>query len=66
VNGRYDFLSPLEASQQPLFRLLGSPSGDKRHVLFESGHVPPWPDVVRETLNWLDRYLGPVKTKRSD
>jgi len=29
-------------------------------VLFESGHVPPFPDVVRETLDWLDRYLGPV------
>jgi len=66
VNGRYDFLSPLEASQQPLFRLLGSPSGDKRHVLFESGHVPPWPDVVRETLNWLDRYLGPVQIRTSE
>ena len=23
---------------------------------------PPWPDVVRETLDWLDRYLGPVAT----
>jgi hypothetical protein len=32
----------------------------KKHVLFESGHVPPFPDVVRETLDWLDRYLGPV------
>jgi len=65
VNGRYDFLSPLQASQRPLFRLLGSPSRDKRHVLFESGHVPPWPDVVRETLDWLDRTLGPVQ-KRSE
>ena len=31
-------------------------------MLFESGHVPPFPDVVRETLVWLDRYLGPVTT----
>jgi dienelactone hydrolase len=62
INGRYDFTSPLETSQQPLFRLLGSKPADKKHVVFDSGHVPPWPDVVRETLDWLDRYLGPVAT----
>jgi hypothetical protein len=26
--------------------------------------VPPWLDVVRETLNWLDHYLGPVGSSR--
>ena len=62
INGRYDFTEPFETSQQPLFRLLGSPAKDKKHVVFDSGHVPPWPDVVRETLDWLDRYLGPVTT----
>jgi hypothetical protein len=61
-NGRHDFNYPLEESQRPLFRLLGTPEADKKHVLFESGHVPPFPDVVRETLDWLDRYLGPVQT----
>jgi formylglycine-generating enzyme required for sulfatase activity/dienelactone hydrolase len=60
VNGRYDFGAPLETSQLPLFRLLGSKPGEKRHAVFDSGHVAPWPDVVRETLDWLDRYLGPV------
>ncbi len=65
VNGRYDFASPFETSQVPLFRLLGSPEKDKKHVVFDSGHVPPWPDVVRETLDWLDRYLGPVASRPS-
>ena len=64
VNGRYDFGAPFETNQLPLFRLLGSPAKDKKHVVFDSGHVPPWPDVVRETLDWLDRYLGPVTTGR--
>jgi hypothetical protein len=64
VNGKYDFTAPYASSQLPLFRLLGSPPADKRHVTFDSGHVPPWPDVVRETLNWLDRYLGAVEVKR--
>jgi tRNA A-37 threonylcarbamoyl transferase component Bud32/dienelactone hydrolase len=60
VNGRFDFSAPFETNQLPLFRLLGSPAKDKKHVVFDSGHVPPWPDVVRETLDWLDQRLGPV------
>jgi dipeptidyl aminopeptidase/acylaminoacyl peptidase len=62
LNGRHDFIFPLDETQRPLFRLLGTPDADKKHVLFDSGHVPPYADVVRETLDWLDRYLGPVQT----
>ncbi len=62
LNGRYDFVAPLETSQRPLFRLLASPARDKRHVLFESGHAGhPMHDLMKEILDWLDRYLGPVK-----
>ena len=61
INGRYDFLLPLETSQQPLFRLLGTPTVDKRHVVLESGHGLPFTPWVKETLDWLDRYLGTVK-----
>ncbi len=61
INGRHDFASPLEASQKPLFRALGTPDDLKRHYIFEGGHVPPrWQEVARETLDWLDRQLGPV------
>ena len=63
INGRYDFSHPFDTSQQPLFRTLGTPAANKRRVVLDSGHVPPWPDVVRETLDWLDRYLGPVATR---
>jgi dienelactone hydrolase len=63
INGRYDFAHPFDSSQEPLFRTLGTPAPNKRHAVFDSGHVPPWPDVVRETLDWLDRYLGPVATR---
>ena len=61
INGRYDFLIPLETSQKPLFRLLGAAEKDKRHAIFDSGHITPMNDVIKETLNWLDRYLGPVQ-----
>ena len=61
VNGRYDFECPIETSQRPLFRLLGTPADHKRHAVLEGGHTP-WrrQDIVDEILAWLDRYLGPV------
>ena len=61
VDGRSDFLAPVETGQKPLFRLIGVPEGDKRHALFDGGHAPgQLPAVMREILDWFDRYLGPV------
>ena len=66
VNGRDDFRRPVETSQTPLFRLLGTPPQHKRHALLDGGHVPyRFQDVIREILDWLDRYLGPVKNRAS-
>ena len=61
VNGRYDHFFPTETSQEPMFRLLGTPLGSKRHVIFESGHTPPSDLVIKEVLDWFDRYLGPAQ-----
>jgi pimeloyl-ACP methyl ester carboxylesterase len=61
VNGRFDYGAPLETSQQPLFRLLGTPLADKRHVILESGHGLPFTPWFKETLDWFDHYLGPVR-----
>ena len=63
VNGRFDATYVLETSQLPLVRLLGSPSADKRHVLFETAHDVRGQraDLTREVLAWFDRYLGPAK-----
>lgn len=61
VNGRNDFARPVEVSQLPLLEMLGTPSRDKYHRLSDSGHVPPLLDVIRETLDFLDTYLGPVQ-----
>ncbi len=61
INGRYEFEIPLDTCQEPLFRLLGSPPQDKQHVLYDTGHAPPMLPVMKEGLNWLDHYLGPVK-----
>jgi hypothetical protein len=61
INGRDDFGYPLETSQIPMFRLMGAPEKDKRHVILEGGHVVPRLEMIKETLDWLDHYLGPVK-----
>jgi hypothetical protein len=61
IGGRYDFLAPVETSQLPLLRLLGAPDEHKRLALFETGHaVLPGPEMIKEVLDWFDRYLGPV------
>ena len=63
VNGRYDFGFPLETSQNPLFKMIGTPAAEKRHVVMESPHdvTVQHEELVKETLSWLDKYLGPVQ-----
>jgi pimeloyl-ACP methyl ester carboxylesterase len=63
LGGRYDYQSPVEDSQVALFNLFGTPAADKSHVIVNSGHVPERAVLIREILEWLDRYLGPVKVK---
>jgi hypothetical protein len=61
INGRNDFMYPYELSQRPMFELLGVPDDRKRHVRLPGGHIPPdRREIMREVLDWLDRYLGPV------
>jgi formylglycine-generating enzyme required for sulfatase activity/dienelactone hydrolase len=61
LNGRHDMFFPLETSQKPMYQLLGTPEAQKRHVVAEGGHDVPRALLIRETLDWLDTYLGPVE-----
>ncbi len=62
ISGRTDFIFPLEASQRPMFRLLGAPEKDKRLALWDGGHAwPAYQFALKEALDWFDRYLGPAK-----
>jgi len=63
LSGRYESIFPLETSVQPMYDLLGTPEKNKKLVLFESDHMPPHNDLVKEVLAWLDQYLGPVEIK---
>jgi len=60
VDGRYDDFFPLETSQKVMFQFLGAPAKDKRHAVLDGGHIPPYDQMVREILDWLDKYQGPV------
>ncbi len=61
LNGRYDTLYPPETASKPMFDLLGTPDGHKELKLYETDHIPPRNDFIKETLAWLDRYLGLVQ-----
>ncbi|HYI92261.1 MAG TPA: SUMF1/EgtB/PvdO family nonheme iron enzyme [Bryobacteraceae bacterium] len=61
LNGRYDLLYPAEADQLPMFRLLGTPEGQKRYVAFDAGHVLLQQQDMKQTLDWFDKYLGPAR-----
>jgi len=62
VNGRYDFTFSFDQAQEPMFRMLGTPAGDKRHIVLETPHdvSQDRPDLSRAVLAWLDKYLGKV------
>ena len=60
LNGQYDHYFPVETSMKPMFKLLGTPAEQKRSVLYPTGHAVPRNQLIKEVLDWLDRYLGPV------
>jgi dienelactone hydrolase len=59
MNGIYD--NGIDIRIKPMFDLLGTPTEDKRLILYETDHIPPRAEYIKETLEWLDRYLGPVR-----
>ena len=61
LNGRYDLIFPLETHVKPMFDLLGTATEHKKLTVYDSDHSVPRNEMIKETLSWLDRYLGPVK-----
>jgi dienelactone hydrolase len=60
LNGRYDSFFPYETAQIPMFKLLGTPEEHKRHLIYDTGHNIPRNQLIKESLAWLDKYLGSV------
>ncbi len=61
LNGRYDLYFPYETSARIMFERLGTPNDRKEQKVYNSDHYIPRNDLIKETLAWLDKYLGPVK-----
>jgi dienelactone hydrolase len=62
LNGRYDLALLYEAEVQPMFALLGTAPEDKKLIVYDTDHWIDRREVAKETLTWLDRYMGPVST----
>ena len=61
LDGKYDFFFPVELAQKPFFERLGTPADRKKYIVYEGGHDVPRTELIKETLAWLDKYLGPVR-----
>jgi formylglycine-generating enzyme required for sulfatase activity len=60
LNGSYDMYFPVESAQKPMYRMLGTPPARKKMLVYSSGHLVPPTEFIKETLGWLDTWLGPV------
>jgi dienelactone hydrolase len=60
LNGRYDTSFPYEFTVKPMFDLLGTPDEHKLLKTYETDHYVPVNELIKESLAWLDKYLGPV------
>jgi dienelactone hydrolase len=64
LSGQYDDVFPLQTAALPFVEHLGVPATQKRHRIYPTQHFLPRDAVIRETLDWLDRYLGKVSPAR--
>jgi dienelactone hydrolase len=61
LNGRYDIFFPYETNARIMFEQLGTSRDQKEQKIYNSDHYIPRNELIKETLAWLDKYLGPVK-----
>jgi len=58
--GQYDPSLSHEDSHEPMYKLLGTPAQDKQMKVYPVSHLPERNVIIKETLAWFDRYVGPV------
>jgi hypothetical protein len=61
LTGKRDPAFPFETSQEPLYRLLGTPDEDKYWTVSPEGEHIGWFDnetAWRSVLEFLNRYIG--------
>ncbi|OGD18188.1 MAG: hypothetical protein A2W03_00445 [Candidatus Aminicenantes bacterium RBG_16_63_16] len=65
LSGKYDLAFPVETGIKPLFQMFGTPEKDKILKLYETSHSV-WlrNEVIKDELDFLDKYLGPGEVRR--
>jgi predicted esterase len=61
LHGRFDANVSYDHAAKPMYDLLGTPEKDKKLIVYQTDHIIPVNELIKESLNWLDRYLGPVR-----
>jgi DNA-binding winged helix-turn-helix (wHTH) protein/cephalosporin-C deacetylase-like acetyl esterase len=59
LNGRFDYFFPTASSQETLFEFFGTPPEHKRRVVYEASHNIPRNEMIKEVVNWMEKYWGP-------
>ncbi len=64
LNGRYDTTLSYDGAARPMYEMAATPEADKLIKGYPTDHIPPKAEYVREILDWLDRYFGPVAAQQ--
>jgi len=48
----------LDSTQEPFYQMLGSKKDQKKHLVYDTSHNIPRNELIKESTNWLDQYLG--------
>jgi len=57
LNGEFDIVFPLQTGQLPLYEFLGTAAEHKQHIVTPDAHLVSRDVLIKETLDWLDKYL---------
>ena len=61
LSGRYDFIFPEQRAQLPFFPTCSAPLVTASAAsAYDTGANVPQAEMIKETLDWLNRHLGPV------
>ena len=63
LNGIYD--DGIDELIKPAFELLGTPPEDKRLILYETDHIPPRAEYIKETLRVAGQVPGAGEIEQS-
>ena len=61
LHGRFDTNVSFDKAAKPMFDLLGTNEKHKKLIVYETDHIIPRKELIKESLDWLDQYFGVVK-----